>query len=54
MIERNILMAEILAAVGMVKTFTPWSIKMMPENHPIEKENHLNQTSMTLRSVLMF
>ena len=43
MIERDILMAEILAAVGMVKTFTPGKIKMMPENHTIEKENLLGQ-----------
>ena len=24
--------------------YTPWKIHMQPCNHPIEKENHLNQT----------
>ena len=27
---------------------TPWKINMEHKNHPIEKENHLNQTSMIM------
>ena len=33
---------------------THWKIKMEPKNHPITKENHMNQTSMTLGSMLIF
>ena len=33
---------------------TPWKINMEPENHLFEKENHLDQTSMTLGSMLIF
>jgi len=33
---------------------TPWKINMEPENHLIEKENHLNQTSIFAFKMLIF
>ena len=33
---------------------TPWKINMESKNHPIEKENHLNQTIMTSGSMSIF
>jgi len=36
-----------LFVVGEQKKVTPRNMNMEPKNHPIEKENHLNQTIMT-------
>ena len=33
---------------------TPWKINMEPTNHPLRKENDLNQTSMIMCKMLIF
>ena len=46
---RNICTAG-LSKRGWVEMYTPENQHVEPKNHPMEKENHLNQTSMTLGS----
>ena len=36
-----------------IQIYTPLKFNMQPKGHPIEKENHLNQTSMTLGSIFI-
>ena len=40
----SIFISYLILILTSSQPFTPWKINMEPKNHPIEKENHLNQT----------